>query len=60
MAKSKLKINKKPKDTKVANVKGAVKVIKTIEGTGRNKQMVIKWLDKKGKVLQESYGDIGV
>tara|TARA_R100000008_G_C3478977_1_gene112851 strand:+ start:389 stop:586 length:198 start_codon:yes stop_codon:yes gene_type:complete len=57
----KIKPKKKSKKTgDVASVKGAVKIIRSIQGPPGRREMVIKWVDKNGKVLQTSYGDLDV
>ena len=62
MAKSanRSKLKTPPKSTDVASVKGAVRIIKSIQGPPGRREMVIKWVDKNGKVLQTSYGDLDV
>ena len=54
------KLQTPPKSTDVASVKGAVRIIKSIQGPPGRREMVIKWVDKNGKVLQTSYGDLDV
>ena len=54
------KLQPPPKSTDVASVKGAVKIIRSIQGPPGRREMVLKWVDKNGKVLQTSYGDLDV